>query len=203
MSKIVISILGLPASGKGFYGKILADENHLKFYPEVAAQLISEGKFKAGLDIPFEFDNAVYKRNTIVVPEIMNLLDKIVLFEGSPFQDIFYLEGRHQLSTVHKDQRKKLLDVYNRTIFLNLLKNSRFIFLHIPPQISLNRQEPRVDSKFNTLDLDLLEFVHKKLLNFYKENRNKSVYLDLMGKTQDEVLKELRQNFPKLLVEKE
>lgn len=201
MEKVIILIHGLPASGKGTYGKILAEENNFEFIPEVGTQLITEGKFKAGINAPFEFDNAVYKRNTTVVPEIMNNPHKRIMLEGSPFQDIFYLEGRTQMNKLHNDQRKRLLQEYNRSIFSKLLENSRFIFFHIPPQISLNRQEKR-EAKYNTLELELLEFVHKNLLNFYKQNKEKSIYIDLMGKTQDEVLSELRKEFPKLLVER-
>lgn len=197
--KKIVCFLGLPGSGKSTYGDKLAAERGYRFLREGATQLIYEKGFKPGKDAPFEFDRAILDKNVSLAKDILRM-DKpqVVLFEGGPIIDMLFAAARSKLGK-QKDSRRGVLDGYNHQAITTLISNSKFVIFNIPPGVSLNRQEERNKPELITSDMDVLEFVHTGLLEFFRNNKDKVAMINLMGKNEDEVYSELKQKLDAML----
>lgn len=195
----IVCFLGLPGSGKSTYGDKLVADRSYRFLREGATQLIYEKGFRPGKDAPFEFDRAILDRNVSMAKDIMRM-DKpgVILFEGGPVIDMLFASARSKLGKV-KDSRRGIMEGYNHPAISSLIENSKFVIFNIPPGVSLNRQEDRNKPELMTPELEVLEFVHKGLLEFFRSNKGKVVMINLMGKNEDEVYSELKQKLDAML----
>jgi shikimate kinase len=188
MKHFIVSLIGLPGSGKSTYGKRFAAENDFVFIPEVGTMLIYEKKYKIGINAPFEFDKEIFEKNIQIANEILRFPARVVVWEGCPLSDMFWLEGRLVLGDQKmKEQRRALLDLYNMEIFQRLFENTNFVFFHVRPEISKIRQEKRNRPELSTSEEQLLNFVYEKLTNFYTLNKSKVVFIDVEDKSKDEI----------------
>jgi len=192
----IITLLGLPASGKSYYGKRLAEDLGVRFIPEIATQIIHEKGYKIGVNAPPEFDRDVFERDLEMTENVLRSRLKIIVWEGGPVLDYFFLEGRSKLDTARKE-RKAILKLYDHSVFKELGKRSTYIFFSVEPQVSLQRQGERSKPELLTPDIELLKFVHNKLINFYKENRDKSILVNV-DKTKEEVFEEVKREVSKI-----
>jgi deoxyadenosine/deoxycytidine kinase len=190
--KKVINILGLPASGKSIYGKRLAEEMGFKFLEEGATQLIHQFGFKAGGSGSFQFDKAILEKNKEITKDILRSPKKeTFVLEGGIITDKLYLQGRAKIGK-YKQERMNLLTAYDNPTFEQLNKNSVFVIFNIPAGISLSRQEKRGKPELSTPELEILQHIHENLLNFYRENKENTIFINLMGKTEEEVYGEFK-----------
>jgi len=190
--KKVINIIGLPASGKGLYGRKLAEEMGFKFIEEAATQLIGQPEFKSGSSATFRFDRIVLEKNKETAKNILNSTKKdVFVLEGGPILDRWYCQARANLGK-YKQERMSLLAVYEDPVFNELNQNSIFVIFNLPPGVSLSRREERNGLKFDDTELQILQFVHDNLLKFHVKNKENVVFINLMGKTEEQVYEELR-----------
>jgi len=195
----IVCFLGLPGSGKSMYGDRLAAEKGYRFLREGATQLIYEKGFKPGKDAPFEFDRAILDKNIDMAKDILRMeKPQVIVFEGGPVIDMLFAAARSKLGK-QKDSRRGILDAYNHQAIQGLIQNSKFVIFNIPPGVSLNRQEDRNKPELMTPELEMLEFVYKGLMEFYRSNKGKVAVINLMGKEEDEVYAELLQKLDAML----
>lgn len=173
----VISLLGLPGSGKSFYGKKLARKLKLKFLTEVATQLIYQQGFKPGIASSSRFDREILEKNIRTAQEVLQG-STLTIWEGAPVQDRIFLEGRMRF-VGEKDKRRELLSSYNNEVFEELKDNTLFILFDMDPQLSLQRQKGRMKPELLTSNLKLLKFVRDNLLLFCKDNRERVEIIDV------------------------
>jgi len=192
----IITLLGLPASGKSYYGKRLAEELGLRFLPEIATQIIHEKGYKIGVNAPPEFDRDVFERDLEMTEKVLRSGLKTIVWEGGPVLDYFFLEGRFKIGTARKE-RKDILGLYDNSTFRELAERSTYILFNVEPRVSLQRQEERSKPELLTPDIELLKFVHNKLINFYEENRDKSILVNV-DKTKGEVFEEVKREVSKI-----
>jgi hypothetical protein len=195
----IICLLGLPGSGKTLYGDKLAKEFGYGFVKDPVAQLIHKKGVKPGKNAPFEFDRAILDKNIETAKDALRMEKPgITIIEGGPVVDMLFASARSKLGK-QKDSRRGILDGYNHQAIQGLMENSKFVFFNIPPGISLNRQEESNRSDMMTPELDVLEFVYKGLMEFYRNNKGKAVMINIMGKNEDVVYAELKQKIDTLL----
>jgi len=192
----IITLLGLPASGKSYYGKRLAEELKVRFVPEIATQLIHKKGYKIGVNAPPEFDRDVFERNLERAEKVLRSRLKIIVWEGGPVLDYFFLEGRLKLGTARKE-REDVLRLYDNRTFKELSERTTYILFNVEPQVSLQRQGERSKPELLTPDLKLLKIVHNRLINFYKKNRNKSILITV-DKTKEEVFEEVKREISRI-----
>ena len=193
----IITLLGLPASGKSYYGKRLSEELRVRFIPEIATQLIHEKGYEIGANAPPEFDMDIFERNLEMAKEILRSKLKIAVWEGGPVLDYFFLEGRLKLGTAGKE-REDVLKLYDNSTLKELGEMTSYILFNVEPQVSLQRQGERSKPELLTPDLELLKFVHNSLINFYKKNRKKSILINV-DKTKEEVFEEVKREISKTM----
>jgi shikimate kinase len=198
MAKLILSFLGLPGSGKTTIGEKIAQNHGFKFIPEVGARLILENKYKTGVDAPFEFDNNVFMKTKSLAQEVLNSKDKIVILEAGPPMPQMYVKARADLGK-HKDPRKSLLQAYDRHDINALMENTIYFYLFMPPQIAISRQEERNRQELDTLDADFLHQMHKSLMDFYKAHKDKVILVDVVGKSEDDVYKQVERKVLELV----
>lgn len=174
--KKIISLLGLPGSGKSTYGKKFSALKGFKFIEESGTQLIYEKKYRIGINASFEFDRDVLKRNVKIGKEILQS-QEIVIWEGSPYTDMFFLEERALFGQM-KDKRKKLLKQYDKELFKKLHKKSIFIIFDLPLEIADAKQKQRGKPELITPDTELMKFVYDKLRGFRERNKEKVILID-------------------------
>lgn len=195
----IVCFLGLPGSGKSSYGDRLAAERGYRFLREGATQLIYEKGFRPGKDAPFEFDRAILDKNISMAKDILRMeKPDVIIFEGGPVIDMLFAAARSKLGK-QKGSRSGILDAYNHHAIRGLIENSKFVIFNIPPGVSLNRQETRNKPELMTPDADVLDFIHKGLLEFYKNNKQKVALINIMGKDEDGVYAELTQKLDAML----
>ena len=173
----VISLLGLPGSGKSFYGKKLARKLKLRFLTEIATQLIYQKGFKPGIASSSHFDQEILETNIRTAKAVLQG-STLTIWEGAPVQDRIFLEGRMRFAG-EKDKRRELLSSYNNEVFEELKDNTLFLLFDVSPQLSLQRQKGRMKSELLTSNLKLLKFVHDNLMRFCKDNRERVVIIDV------------------------
>jgi len=190
--KKVINLLGLPASGKSMYGKKLAEEMGFKFLEEATTRLIDQPEFKSGSSATFRFDRIVLEKNKELTKEILRSPKKdVFVLEGGPILDRWYCQARANLGK-YKQERMSLLAVYDNPAFNELNQNSIFVIFNVPPGVSLSRQEERSGIKLDDTELQILQFVHDNLLKFHVKNKENVIFINLMGKTEEQVYEELK-----------
>jgi len=195
----IICFLGLPGSGKSTYADRLAVERGYRFLREGATQLIYEKGFRPGKDAPFEFDKAILDKNINMAKDILRMeKPDVIIFEGGPVVDMLFAAARSKLGK-QKDSRKGILEGYNHQAIQSLIENSKFVIFNLPPGISLNRQEDRNKPELMTPDIDILDFVHKGLMEFYRSNKDKVAVINIMGKSEEEVYVEVTQKMDTIL----
>ena len=201
MAKLILSFLGLPGSGKTTIGEKIAQNHGFKYVPEIGTQLILERKYKTGIDAPFEFDNTVFMKTKSLAQEVLNSKDKKIILEAGPPMPQMYVKTRAELGK-HKDPRKSLLQAYDHHAINNLMENTFYFFLFMPPQIAISRQEERNKQELDLTNIDFLHIMHKNLWDFYKSHKDRVFLIDVVGKSEDEVYNQIEKKV-QALVQKE
>ncbi len=184
----VISLLGLPGSGKSFYGKNLARKFKARFLPEIATRLIYEKGYTPGMKGSIDFDKDILKNNCKTAKEVLQSCEFIV-WEGGPVQDVIFLKGRMNL-VGEKDRREELLKAYNNVLFDQLKKETLYAFFNVNPEVSLERQNLRMKPELLTTSLKILQFVNENLMQFYRNNLEKVILINI-NKSRKVVQKEV------------
>ena len=192
----VISLLGLPGSGKSFYGKRLAQHLDLPYLPEIATQLIYTKGFVPGLHGSLQFDQQIYERNVQTATKVLQSSQKVI-WEGGPIQDRFFLEARIKF-TDNKQERIHLLVQYETDIFHQLHKNTFWILFDVHPTVSLQRQRQRMKPELLTANSAFLHYIRHKLLNFCNTSEcQKRSYIVNVNQSKSQILHELFSHFSK------
>jgi len=190
MGKLILSFLGLPGSGKTTIGKKIAQNHAFKFIPEVGTQLILEHKYKPGIDAPFEFDNTVFMKTKSLAHEVLNSKEKKFILEAGPPMPQIYVKTRAELGK-HKEPRKSLLQAYDHHDINNLMENTFYFYLFMPPQIAISREEERTMRELDTMNMDFFHLMHRNLMDFYKAHKDRVILVNVVGKTEDQVYREV------------
>jgi len=201
MGKLILSFIGLPGSGKGSISEKLAQNQGFKFIPEVGAKLVIERKYKSGVDAPFEFDNNVFMKTKSLAQEVLNSKDKKIVLEAGPPMPQMFVKARAEVGK-HKEPRKSLLQAYDHHDINNLMENTLYFYLFMPPQIAISRQEERGKQELDAVNIDFLHLLHKSLMDFYKAHKDRVFLIDVVGKTEDEIYNEIERK-ALVLVQKE
>ncbi|MCD6403388.1 MAG: deoxynucleoside kinase [Candidatus Aenigmarchaeota archaeon] len=188
----IIAFVGLPASGKSFFSKKIAEKFGYPLFEEPATQILSESSYiSAGFRLPYEFDERVFEMNRRRIEETSQLLSKTpVVWESHMLTDATFLMGRAFFGD-RDPKRFKLLQKYQSGLMNELKEKTIFVILDIDPEISLQKQKERGNPRLLTPDLKLLKYVRNSFLNFYKKNKKNSILIDVTNKSEKEVLKEI------------
>ncbi|MFH0711214.1 MAG: deoxynucleoside kinase [Candidatus Aenigmatarchaeota archaeon] len=201
MGKLIVSFIGLPGSGKTSISGKLAQNQGFKLIPEIGNQLILERHYKTGIDAPFEFDNNVFMKTKSLAQEILISKDRKIILEAGPPMPQMFTKARAEIGK-HKEPRKSLLQAYDHHDINNLMENTYYFFLFMPPQIAISRTEERDNQELDAVNIDFLHFLHKNMMEFYKANKNRVFLIDVVGKTEDEIYNEIERK-ALVLVQKE
>ena len=194
----VITLLGLPASGKSYYGKMLAERLRAKFIPEIATQIIHEKEYKVGIGAPPEFDRDVFEMDLKVARDVLRSELEIIAWEGGPVLDCFFLEGRLKLGAA-KSERGRILKLYDNNTFRELSGKTTYVIFNVRPGVSLKRQRKRGKPELLTPDLELLKFVHSRLINFYEKGKDRSILINV-DKAREDVFKEVEGKISRMIL---
>jgi adenylate kinase family enzyme len=191
----VFSLLGLPGSGKSFYGQQLATAFHIPFLPEIATQLIHKKGFVPGAQGSLQFDQEIYMANIQTTNEVL-ALDHSVIWEGGPLQDRVFIEARIKFRS-HISKRRQLLTLYESSIFKRLHRHTYYLLFDIAPTSSLQRQKTRQKPELLTVDLDFLADLRDKLLLFCETHPQQTWIVD-MHQSKQQVIDQLFHKFQEL-----
>jgi shikimate kinase len=190
MGKLILSFLGLPGSGKTSISEKIAQEHGFRLVQPAEADVIREIRCKTGIDAPFEFDNKVFMKTKGLAQEILNSKDKKIILEAGPPMPQMHVKARAELGK-HKDPRKSLLEAYDHHVINQLMENTTYIFLFMPPQIAISRQEEKTNQLLDDLNIDFIHAIHRNLMDFYKAHKDRVVLVNIVGKTEDQIYKEV------------
>jgi shikimate kinase len=174
----IFTLLGLPGSGKSYYGQQLAIEFRIPFLPENATRLIHQQGFVPGAQGSLQFDQEIFLANVQTTNEVL-ALDHSVIWEGGPLQDQVFIKARIKFSSDDVSQRQQLLTQYERPVFQQLHKQTYYLLFDITPIISLQRQQTRQKPELLTVDLDFLAFLRQQLRAFCKIVPQQSLIVDM------------------------
>ena len=191
----VYSLLGLPGSGKSFYGRQLATEFHIPFLSEIATQLIHKKGFVPGAQGALQFDQEIYEANVQTTNGVLELAHSVI-WEGGPLQDQVFIEARIKFSG-HVSKRRQLLTLYESSIFKILHRHTYYLLFDIAPTSSLQRQKTRQKPELLTIDLDFLADLRDKLLLFCETHPQQTWIVD-MHQSKQQVLDKLFHKFQEL-----
>jgi predicted kinase len=191
----IFSLLGLPGSGKSFYGQKLATEFHIPFLPEIATQLIHKKGFVPGAQGSLQFDQEIYAANVQTTNRVL-ALDHSVIWEGGPLQDRVFIEARIKFSG-HASKRRQLLTLYASSVFKKLHCHTYYLLFDIAPTSSLQRQKTRQKPELLTVDLDFLAYLRHKFLLFCETHPQQTWIVDL-HQSKQQVIDQLFHKFQKL-----
>jgi len=189
---LIISFIGIPASGKTYYGKKIAKKFNLPFLKEIGTEVILENGYRsAGFRLPYEFEEKVFEKNKKRINKTQKLLKKSsVVWESHMITDSSFLMGRSFFGD--RDPRRfKLLQKYKTEPMTSLDDKTIFVILDMDPEISLRKQRERGNQQLTTPDLKLLQYVRESFLRFYNENKNRCILVDVNNKSDNEILKEI------------
>lgn len=197
---VVITFIGLPASGKTFFSKKIKEKFKLPYFSDAASEVILEKGFSfAGFKLPYEFDEEVFERNRRKVEETEKKLNRTsVVWESHMIADASYLMGRAFFGD-GDPRRYKLLQKYQNDLQNKFMDKTIFVVLDLDPEISLKRQKEKGIPQLMTSDLKLLKYVRESLLRFCKENKDKTVLINVNNKSKEEILKEIEEKLKPLL----
>jgi thymidylate kinase len=197
---VIISFVGLPASGKTFLSKKIKEKFKLPYFPNAATEVILEKGFSfAGFKLPYEFDEEVFERNRRKIEETEKKLNRTsVVWESHMIVDASYLMGRAFFGD-GDPRRYKLLQKYQNDLQNQLVDKTIFVVLDLDPEASLKRQKERGIPQLMTSDLKLLKYVRESLLRFYRENKDRAILIDVNNKSKEEILKEIEKKLKPLL----
>ena len=133
--------------------------------------------------------------------EVLNSKDKKIILEAGPPMPQLYVKTRAELGK-HKDPRKSLLQAYDHHDINNLMENTFYFFLFMPPQIAISRQEERNMQELDTMNMDFLHLMHKNMWDFYKAHKDRVILVDVVGKTENQVYNQIEKKV-QALVQKE
>lgn len=189
----IFTLLGLPGSGKSYYGRQLATEFHIPFLPENATRLIHQHGFVPGIQGSLRFDQEIYHANVQTANEVL-ALDHSVIWEGGPLQDRVFIKARIHFSSDDISQRQILLTRYEHSVFQRLRSHTYYLLFDIAPRISLQRQQTRQKPELLTADLDFLAFLRQQLLICCKMVPQQSMIVD-MHQSQHQIINQLFHKF--------
>jgi len=184
----VISLLGLPGSGKSYYGKKLAKKTKARFIPEIATRLIYEKGYTPGMRGSLDFDHDILIHNIKTAEDVLKS-NELTFWEGGPVQDVVFLKGRMNLVGV-EDKRRELLKRYNGKLFDKLDYESLYVFFNVDPKVSIERQNLRVKPELLTSNLKLLHYVNDNLEKFCEINKDKVISINV-DRSKREIFKEV------------
>ena len=189
----IFTLLGLPGSGKSYYGQQLATEFRIPFLPENATRLIHQQGFVPGIQGSLLLDHEIYHANIQTANDVL-ALDHSVIWEGGPLQDQVFIKARIHFISSDTSQRQQLLTQYERSIFQRLHNHTYYLLFDIAPRISLQRQQTRQKPELLTADLDFLAFLRQQLLICCKTVPQRSMILD-MHQSQHQIINQLFHKF--------
>ena len=189
----IFTLLGLPGSGKSYYGQQLATEFRIPFLPENATRLIHQQGFVPGVHGSLRFDQEIFRANVHTANDVL-ALDHSVIWEGGPLQDQVFIKARIRFSSGGVSQRQLLLTQYERSVFQRLHSNTYYLLFDIAPRISFQRQQIRQQPELLTADLDFLAFLRQQLLIFCKTVPQQSMVVD-MHQSQYKIINQLFHKF--------
>ncbi len=189
----IFTLLGLPGSGKSYYGQQLATEFRIPFLPENATRLIHQQGFVPGVKGSLHFDEEIYDANVQTANNVL-AMDHSVIWEGGPLQDQVFIKARIHFSRGDASQRQQLLTQYGRSVFQRLHSHTYYLLFDIAPRISLQRQQTRQKPELLTTDLDFLAFLRQQLLLFCKTVPQQSLIVD-MHQSQHQIINQLFHKF--------
>lgn len=192
----IFTLLGLPGSGKSYYGQQLAAEFRLPFLPENATRLIHQQGFVPGVHGSLQFDQEIFLANVQTINEVL-ALDHSVIWEGGPLQDQVFIKARINFSSDDVSQRQQLLTQYERPIFQRLHRHTHYILFDIAPKFSLHRQQTRQKPELLTAALDFLAFLRQQLLDYCKMVPQQSMVVD-MHQSKHQIINQLFHRFHQL-----
>ncbi|MFH0711464.1 MAG: AAA family ATPase, partial [Candidatus Aenigmatarchaeota archaeon] len=178
MGKLILSFLGLPGSGKTSISEKIAQEHGFKHIKEIGADVSRELRCRTGIDAPFEFDNKVFMKAKEISQDILNSKDKKIILEAGPPMPQMFVKARAELGK-HKDPRKRLLEAYDHHVINELMENTIYIYLFMPPQIAISREEEKAKQELDPLNLDFFHLMHKNLMDFYKAHKDKVILVNV------------------------
>ena len=184
----VISLLGLPGSGKSYYGQRLATKMKVKFLAEIATQLIISRGFTPGLTGSVEFDRTIFDENLSTAKRILKQ-SQMLVWEGGPVQDRIFLERRLALGGANGD-REAIVHRYDEAVFKALKKRTLYIFFDVHPQISLLRQKQRRKPFLSTTDFLFLNYIYTRIVEFIERNPRQTICIQV-DKSKNAVFNEL------------
>ena len=189
----IFTLLGLPGSGKSYYGQQLATEFHIPFLPENATRLIHQQGFVPGIKGSLHFDEEIYHANVQTANNVL-AADHSVIWEGGPLQDQVFIKARIHFSRGDASQRQQLLTQYERSVFQRLHSHTYYLLFDIAPPISFQRQQKRQKPELLTANLDFLAFLRQQLLLFCKTVPQQSLIVD-MHQSQHQIINQLFHKF--------
>jgi shikimate kinase len=184
----VISLLGLPGSGKSYYGKKLAAKMKVKFLAEIATQLIITRGFTPGKAGSVEFDRTIFNKNLSTAQNVLQR-SQMLIWEGGPVQDRIFLERRLAFGGTNED-REAIVNCYEAEVFKALKKRTLYIFFDVPPQTSLLRQKQREKPFLSTTDFLFLKYIYTRLVEFTERNPRQTISIQV-DKSKNAVFNEL------------
>lgn len=191
----IFTLLGLPGSGKSFYGQQLATEFHIPFLPEIPTQLIHKKGFVPGAQGSLQFDQEIYVANVQTTNRVL-ALDHSVIWEGGPLQDRVFIKARIKFSG-HASRRRQLLTLYENSVFKKLHRHTYYLLFDIAPTSSLQRQKTRQKPELLTVDLDFLAYLRHKFLLFC-EMHPQQTWIMNMHQSKQQVFDQLVHKFQEL-----
>lgn len=191
--KKFIFLLGIPGSGKTFYGKILSERFGLEFFQEIPAKIIKSFNFKCGVEGPTELDKKIFEENKKRAEYLLkNYMGntKPVICDGNHILDKIWLSYRLFRENSNNSQRNSVLRDYEEdNIFFLLDKYSIFIVLLTPLEISIKRQTERRSDEPKCTDIEALKFVNEKLIKFLSQNTENCIVINTEENIEKNILK--------------